>query len=157
MSEREEELRHLYRETLLHHGRRPSNFGPLEPPRRSAEGFNPLCGDRLTVHLRVGGGGRIEAARFEGTGCAISMAAASILTGEAPGLSGAEFESLFAEFRALVGGPPGGPTPPAPGGRDSLEVFAGVREFPMRVKCATLAWHAMRAALRGESEATSED
>jgi nitrogen fixation NifU-like protein len=134
------DLRDLYQEVIIDHGRRPRNFGPLPGANRSAEGFNPLCGDRLTLHLKVAGG-VIREVRFEGAGCAISTASASLMTEALRGKTEAEAEALFGDFHALVTG-----TEPA-AGVGKLAVLAGVREFPSRIKCATLAWHTLRAAL----------
>ena len=136
------ELTDLYQQVLLDHYRSPRNRGKPAGAERSAEGHNPLCGDRITVHVDFADD-RLRAIGFEGSGCAISQASASLMTEAARGLSRAEFERLFAAFRALVTG--GAPD----GGIDlgKLEALAGVAGFPMRVKCATLAWHALEAAL----------
>jgi len=139
------ELRELYQEIILDHGKRPRNLRRLSGPARSAKGFNPLCGDQCTVYVDVADG-RLRDVAFEGSGCAISTASASIMTETLKGKSSDEVEALFEKFHALVTGK----------GADSslgkLDVFAGVAEFPARVKCASLAWHTMRAALRGEAE-----
>ncbi|HEX6735262.1 MAG TPA: SUF system NifU family Fe-S cluster assembly protein [Azonexus sp.] len=138
------DLRDLYQEVIVDHGRRPRNFGPLPGASHQAEGFNPLCGDRLTLRLQVVDG-MIAEARFEGAGCAISMASASLLTEALQGRSVAEAQALFAAFHALLTGPDDVP----PAGLGKLAVLAGVRAFPTRIKCATLAWHALQAALQG--------
>jgi nitrogen fixation NifU-like protein len=138
------ELRDLYQEVIVDHGRRPRNFGPLPAASHHAEGFNPLCGDRLTLYLQVVDG-VIAAARFEGAGCAISTASASLMTEALPGRRVDEADALFAVFHRMLTGPD--PAPPA--GLGKLEVLAGVREFPTRIKCATLAWHTLQAALHG--------
>ena len=137
------DLTELYQSIILDHNRAPRNFRPMEGEARSAEGRNPLCGDQLTVWLRVEGD-RIEDASFVGQGCAISKASASIMTAAVKGRSHAEAMALFERFHDLVTGhgPGAGVSP-----RDSIAAFAGVARFPVRVKCASLAWHAMRAAL----------
>lgn len=135
-------LRDLYQEVIVDHGRRPRNFGPLPEASHQAEGFNPLCGDRLTLRLQVVDG-VIAEARFEGVGCAISTASASLMTEALHGRRVDEAETLFAAFHAMLTG--AGQAPPA--GLGKLEVLAGVREFPSRIKCATLAWHTLQAAL----------
>lgn len=137
-------LAELYGDMILDHNRRPRNFGPLAGATHAAEGDNPLCGDRVTVRLRVAAG-RIEDIRFEGAGCAISTASASMMTEALCGRTIEEAERLFAGFRTMLTAG----TPAAAGDEDlgKLAAFAGVREFPMRVKCATLAWHTLRSAL----------
>lgn len=143
------ELTDLYQEILLDHYRKPRNFGPLEPCDREVEGHNPLCGDRITLRLRLAGD-RIEEARFEGSGCAISTASASMMTEAVRGRSVAEALELGERFRSrLTGGGTAEPEGEEPGEMAALD---GVREFPMRVKCATLAWHTLHAALAGSSE-----
>lgn len=146
------DLRDLYQEMIVDHGRRPRNFGPLPEASHQAEGFNPLCGDRLTLRLNVVDG-VIAEARFEGVGCAISTASASLMTEALKGLTVGQAETLFAGFHALVAGE--GPLPA--GGLGKLEVLAGVREFPSRVKCATLAWHTLQAALHAENRPVSTE
>lgn len=148
------ELRDLYQEVILDHNKRPRNFGPLPGANRSAEGNNPLCGDRIQLRLRLEGD-RVEEIAFEGAGCAISTASASMMTEVVKGRSVAEAEALFHKFHHLLTGEP------ADAGAESpelgkLEVFAGVREYPMRVKCATLAWHTFHAALQGGGEVSTE-
>lgn len=145
------DLRDLYQEVILDHYRHPHNFGPLAGANRHAEGFNPLCGDRLTLHLKVVDG-VIEAARFEGEGCAISTASASLMTDALKGKTEAEAEALFAGFHALLTG-----ETPASTTLGKLQVLAGVREFPTRIKCATLAWHTLHAALHEESQPVSTE
>jgi nitrogen fixation protein NifU and related proteins len=157
-------LEELYGEMILDHNRRPRNFGPLDGATHSARGDNPLCGDRVTIYLRVVDGG-IEEIKFEGVGCAISTASASMMTEALRGKSLEEAQRVFAGFHALLTGSvasletpaapgTGGETTPAANEKTDagfdlakLEAFGGVREFPMRVKCATLAWHALQAAL----------
>jgi nitrogen fixation NifU-like protein len=141
------DLRDLYQEVILDHNRRPRNFGPLPAANRRAEGNNPLCGDRVTVHLDVADG-RIRDVAFEGAGCAISTASASLMTETLKGRSVEEARALFRGFHDLV---TRGTVPETEDGLDRLAVFSGVREFPMRVKCATLAWHAAMAALDAEA------
>lgn len=146
------DLRELYQEVIIDHGRRPRNFGPLPAASHQAEGFNPLCGDRLTLRLKVADG-IIEEARFEGVGCAISMASASLMTEALKGLGVPAAEALFAGFHAMLTEP--GQAPPA--GLGKLEVLAGVREFPSRIKCATLAWHTLQAALHAAGRPVSTE
>jgi nitrogen fixation NifU-like protein len=140
------DLSDLYQEVILDHNRRPRNFGPLAGATREAKGHNPLCGDRLTLHLKLDGD-RIVAVSFEGSGCAISKASASLMTDAIKGSTVAEATSLFGKFHTMV-------TTPIDQGVDAaavgkLAVLAGVREFPARVKCASLAWHTLIAALTG--------
>lgn len=141
------DLRDLYQEVILDHNRRPRNFGRLAGANCSAEGFNALCGDRLTLYLKLVDG-VIEDARFEGTGCAISTASASLMTEALKGKTEAQVQSLFEGFHALLTA--GDSADPAVS-LGKLEVLSGVREFPMRVKCATLAWHTLQAALQNET------
>jgi nitrogen fixation NifU-like protein len=133
----------LYQEMILDHNRAPQNFRRMEDANRRAEGNNPLCGDRLTVWLRVEDG-KIKDAAFQGSGCAISKASASLMTAAVKGKSQAEAEELFERFRGLVTGKLD------PGEAETLgklAVFSGLSEFPIRVKCASLSWHALKAAL----------
>ena len=148
------ELRDLYQDVILDHNKRPRNFGPLEGANRNAEGFNPLCGDRFTVHVKLDGD-RITAIRFEGEGCAISTASASVMTETLKGKTLAEARVLFESFHDLVTGKAEGETDIATLGK--LAVFSGVSEFPVRVKCATLSWHTTQAALDESSEAISTE
>lgn len=147
------QLRELYQEVLLDHYRRPRNQGALTDADHSAAGNNPLCGDQVRVSLRMqddpaSATSRIQAIAFEGAGCAISVAAASLMTEAVKGKTEAEVEELFRRFQELVTIDSGAA---APGADDpvlgKLAIFAGVREFPARVKCATLVWHTLRAAL----------
>jgi nitrogen fixation protein NifU and related proteins len=145
------DLRDLYQEVIFDHNRRPRNFGPLPAANREAQGFNPLCGDQLALHLNVVDG-VIEEARFEGKGCAISTASASLMTEALKGKREAEAEALFGAFHALL---TGRESPDAAGDHAALgklEVLAGVRAFPSRVKCATLAWHTLEAALHNAKQ-----
>jgi nitrogen fixation NifU-like protein len=145
------ELRDLYQEVILEHSKHPRNFRALESANHKAEGFNPLCGDRFTVYVDVKDGA-IQDIAFQGSGCAISKASASMMTQTLKGKSESEAESVFTRFHDLVTG-----HETAGDELGKLTVFSGVSEFPLRVKCATLAWHALRAALRGEQEAVSTE
>lgn len=146
------ELRDLYQEVILEHSKAPRNFRQLSEGRH-AEGFNPLCGDRFTVFLKLDND-VVTDVSFQGSGCAISKASASMMTQAVKGKSKAEAEKLFETFHKLVttGGSNG--DKPELG---KLEVFSGVSEFPVRVKCATLAWHTMKAALEGQQESVSTE
>ncbi len=143
------DLSDLYQEVILDHNRRPRHFGTLPDASRVANGYNPLCGDRLKLYLKLDGD-RIADIRFEGSGCAISKASASLMTDAVNGRSVAEATALFDRFHRLVTTPIGEPVDEASVGK--LAVLAGVREFPVRVKCASLAWHTLKAALEGVSE-----
>jgi nitrogen fixation NifU-like protein len=145
------DLRDLYQEVILEHSKRPRNFRVPQGANRKAEGFNPLCGDHFTVYLDVDNGA-IRDIGFEGEGCAISKASASMMTQILKGKTTAEAGEMFEKFHALVTGKNG--TPEELG---KLAVFAGVSEFPVRVKCASLAWHALHAALEGKQEAVSTE
>jgi nitrogen fixation NifU-like protein len=150
----DQNLRELYQEIILDHSRHPRHFGVLESANHVAEGHNPLCGDRVKVYLRVDANNRITDVSFEGRGCAISVASASLMTDLLKGRSIAEAEKLMGGFLHMVKGEDA-PSLPADD-REQLEVMAGVSAFPMRVKCATLAWHAMKAALENEGTAKTE-
>ena len=145
------ELRDLYQEVILEHSKKPRNYGVLESANHKAEGYNPLCGDHYTIFVNVKDGAIAEIG-FQGAGCAISKASASMMTQALKGKSAEEAEALFNRFHDLVTGH-GGSTDEV----GKLAVFAGVSEYPLRVKCATLAWHALRAALKGEQEAVSTE
>jgi nitrogen fixation NifU-like protein len=148
------ELRELYQSVILDHHKRPRNFGKPADADRSAEGNNPLCGDRVTVYVKFDGDVIREIA-FVGSGCAISTAAASMMTEALKGKTRAEAEALFRRFHGLLTGQDGEAAEgPALG---KLQAFAGVREFPVRVKCATLPWHTFRAALHDEVETVSTE
>lgn len=149
-----DDLRDLYQQVILDHNRSPRNRGVLEAANRRAEGHNPLCGDRVTVYAAVEGD-RIADLRFDGQGCAISTAAASLMTLALKGRTLEEARELFAEYHRMVTGTPGGPPPPDRLGK--LAVFKGVCEFPMRVKCATLPWHTLLAALEGRGGTVSTE
>lgn len=139
------ELRDLYQQVILDHNRKPRNFRTLPSPSQAAEGYNPLCGDRLTVEIALEGD-VIRDIGFQGSGCAISKASASMMTSDLKGKTVAEAEEAFERFRAML-------TQDGPDAElGKLGVFAGVREFPSRIKCATLAWHTVHAALAGEAE-----
>ena len=147
------ELSDLYQEVILDHNKRPRNFRRPEAANREAEGYNPLCGDHMTLFLALDGD-VIRDVGFEGSGCAVSKASASMMTEALKGRTIAEAEALFDSFRSLVTGAVPAVSGPALG---KLAAFSGVSEFPMRVKCATLAWHTMRAALSGRAEAVSTE
>jgi nitrogen fixation NifU-like protein len=149
-----QDLRELYQEVILDHNRHPRNFGPMPGSSASAAGKNPLCGDEITVRVKVEDG-RIASARFEGQGCAISKASASMMTQAVEGMSLEEVRELFADFQNLVTGRPDDGSSEERLGK--LAVFAGVREFPARVKCAVLAWHTLRAALDRSGETVSTE
>ena len=148
------DLRDLYQEVILDHTKRPRNFRRMEDASRFAEGHNRLCGDRITVFVKVEDG-VIRDVSFQGMGCAISTASASMITEALKGKTVVEAQKLFTEFHELVTGPPDqeGDAPEL----GKLAVFAGVREYPVRVKCATLAWHTLRAALGGSGEVVSTE
>ena len=148
------ELMDLYQEVILDHNKHPRNFGQIEAADHCAQGNNPLCGDQLTLYLKMDGD-RVAEVRFEGQGCAISTASASILTEVVLGKTLEEVETLFESFHELLTGDPSvvAEVDPKLG---KLAVFAGVREFPVRVKCATLAWHTLKAAISDDNEVTTE-
>lgn len=150
----DDSLRELYQEVILDHSRHPRHFGRLEHATNSAQGYNPLCGDRVTVYLSVGEDGRIADIKFEGKGCAISQASASLMTDMIVGKTVAEAEKLMGGFLNLVKGEEIEGL--SEDDRETLNVMAGVSAFPMRVKCATLAWHTMKSALEGGETAKTE-
>jgi nitrogen fixation NifU-like protein len=148
------ELRELYQQVILDHNRKPRNLRTLPGANRTADGDNPLCGDRISIYLelvdRV-----IRDVGFQGSGCAISRAAASMMTASVKGKTEDEAQALFERFhRMLIGD---GPAAAAAQELGKLAVFAGVREFPSRIKCATLPWHTLRAALAGQAETVSTE
>ncbi len=147
-------LGELYQQLIIDHNRHPRNTGSLEGANRFASGDNPLCGDKIKLYLKVAND-VIEEIRFEGSGCAISQASASLMTAAVRGKSPADALSLFKAFHAMVTSPPG--VTPNANALGKLAAFAGVRTFPARVKCANLAWHALRAALQGEPQAVSTE
>ena len=138
------ELTDLYQEVILDHNRRPRNFRAMEGASRTQEGYNPLCGDRLTLYVRLDGD-RIGDVSFQGTGCAISKASASLMTDAVKGKTVEEARAIFDRFHEMVTSSPESAVPEI----GKLAVLAGVREFPTRVKCASLAWHTLKAAVAG--------
>jgi len=146
------ELRELYQEVILEHSKKPRNYRVMESANHKAEGFNPLCGDHYTVFVDVKDGS-IQDISFQGTGCAISRASASMMTQSLKGKTTEEAENIFTSFHGLVTGHGTGSVEDL----GKLAVFAGVSEFPVRVKCASLAWHALRAALQGKEQAVSTE
>jgi nitrogen fixation NifU-like protein len=150
------DLRELYQEVILDHSKKPRNFGELPAASHRAEGHNPLCGDRATVYVQVDGD-VVKDVRFKGAGCSISTASASMMTESVKGKRREEVERLFDRFHALI------TAPPQHAGRDAapelgkLAVFSGVSEFPVRVKCASLPWHTLKAALAGERTPVSTE
>jgi nitrogen fixation protein NifU and related proteins len=153
------DLRDLYQEVILEHSKAPRNYRELPSANRTAEGFNPLCGDHFTVYLALDGDS-IRDIGFQGSGCAISKASASMMTQSVKGKTKAEAEELFRQFHELVTHPHPGNQPSANGNQDllgKLTVFSGVSEFPTRVKCAILAWHALHAALEGTQQPVSTE
>ena len=147
-------LRELYQEVILDHSRHPRHHGVLEDASHKAEGYNPLCGDRVTVYLRLDADDRVADIKFEGKGCAISQASASMMTDMLKGRTAAEADRLMTGFLHLVKGEDASDLPEDD--RERLEVMGGISEFPMRVKCATLAWHTMKSALEGGTTAKTE-
>ena len=152
MSPLSDELRQLYQEVILDHYKKPRNFGPLQDADHSAEGYNPLCGDQVKVSVRLEDG-KVADAHFEGAGCAISTASASLMTEAVKGKTVEEAEELFQRFHGLVSGKNAVDDEDDLG---KLEALAGVRDYPVRIKCATLAWHALRSALHGGEKVTTE-
>ena len=148
------DLRELYQDVILEHSKAPRNFRELEAANHKAEGFNPLCGDHFTVYLQMQGE-TIQDVVFQGSGCAISKASASMMTQALKGKTRADADELFQRFHSVVTG-----QVPANGVQTELgklTVFSGVSEFPARVKCATLAWHTLQAALEGKQDAVSTE
>ena len=145
-------LNDLYQEIIIDHSRRPRNFREMADATRRVEGYNPLCGDKLRLYVKVDDSGRVEDISFVGSGCAISTASASLMTETVKGKTRQEAESLLERFHNLL-------TKDQPAAQDlgKLAVFSGVREFPARVKCATLAWHTLRSALQGAAEVVSTE
>jgi nitrogen fixation NifU-like protein len=148
------DLRELYQEFILDHSKRPCNFRKLEGANRRVDSYNPLCGDKITVYLDLEND-RVRDISFQVSGCAISTSSASVMTESVKGQTRPEAEALFAAFHHLVTERPLAPADAAALGK--LAVFSGVSEFPVRVKCATLAWHTLRAAMKGEGETVSTE
>ncbi|HET7215713.1 MAG TPA: SUF system NifU family Fe-S cluster assembly protein [Terriglobia bacterium] len=149
------DLRGLYQEVILDHSKKPRNYRVLEAADHHAEGYNPLCGDRVTVYVRLEND-RISDVSFQGSGCAISTSSASLLTETLKGKTISEADALFDKFHALVTGQRNGNLA-EDSSMGKLAVFSGVAEFPVRVKCATLAWHTLRSALKGEEKTVSTE
>jgi nitrogen fixation NifU-like protein len=159
MDPMDDDIRALYQEVILDHGKNPRNFRHPDDAPLEAHGNNPLCGDKLTVYVRIGDGEKIEDAAFEGRGCAISIASASMMTGILRGKTVGEMERLFGAFHTMCTGD--GEIDAAAAEEfeddiDKLRVLSGVKQFPMRVKCATLAWHTINAAILGGQDASTE-
>jgi len=154
MSANGSDLQDLYQEVILDHNKRPRNFSAIQSGRK-AEGYNPLCGDRLTVYLRVEDG-RIIDVSFQGSGCAISKASASLMTDSVKGKTLEEAADLFEAFHRMITSAPDEPVEPV-GDLGKLAVLAGVRQFPIRVKCASLPWHALRSAAKASDEVVSTE
>ncbi|HOD49974.1 MAG TPA: SUF system NifU family Fe-S cluster assembly protein [Candidatus Hydrogenedentes bacterium] len=146
--------RALYEEVILEHNRKPRNFHSMEDAARKIEGHNPLCGDHFTVYLKLEGD-VISDISFEGKGCAISKSSASLMTTLLKGKTVRDAENLFVQFHRMVTSNPDAPIDEKAIGK--LAVFSGVREFPVRIKCATLSWHAVLSALRGAGEAVTTE
>ncbi len=147
------ELQDLYQEVIVDHNRSPRNFGRIENPDRTVEGYNPLCGDKLNLYVKFDGD-RIGDVKFDGSGCAISVASASLMTEALKGRTRAEAEQVFNDFHELL------TAKEIPGNLDKLEklaALAGVREYPTRIKCATLCWHTLHSALEGSDEAVTTE
>lgn len=144
----------LYQQVILEHNKKPRNFGKLEACTHSAEGFNPLCGDHLWVHMKVSPEGLIEAVTFEGAGCAISKASASMMTVELKGKTVEQARILFKEFHGLLVGELKPDVDPNSLGR--LKIFSGIWQYPARVKCAALSWHTMNGALSRLAQVSTE-
>jgi len=151
----DDSLRELYQDVILDHSRHPRHFGPLPDATHTGEGYNPMCGDRVKIYLDLDGSNRIADIKFEGKGCAISQASASLMTDMLIGRTIAEADKLMGGFLHMVKGEADIGELNADD-RERLEVMAGVSAFPMRVKCATLAWHTMKSAIEGGQAAKSE-
>lgn len=145
------DLSELYQQVIIDHSQAPHNFHRLEQANHHHDGFNPLCGDRITVYLQTDGE-KIQEISFQGSGCAIATASASMMTDALQGMEISQALELFAEFQKLVTGDPNADLARL----GKLAVFGGVKEFPMRIKCATLAWHALKAALASTNHPTTE-
>ena len=149
-------LRELYQEVILDHSKKPRNFGPLPEATRQADGYNPLCGDRATVFLRLDGD-TVADVKFQGAGCSISTASASMMTESIKGKNKAEAEELFERFHKLVTRDSAAAEQEPDPALGKLAVFSGVWEFPVRVKCASLPWHTLKAALDGDDRPVSTE
>ena len=147
------ELSELYQQVILDHNKKPRNFRKLENANHTAEGYNPLCGDHLTIYLALEND-LVKEVGFEGSGCAISKAAASMMTQAVKGKSKEQAENLFQEFHSMVTGELNEET--EENNLGNLKIFAGVRDFPVRVKCATLPWHTLHAALNQQDQVSTE-
>lgn len=145
------DLNDLYRDVIVDHNRSPRNFRKIEGATRTAEGYNPLCGDKLTLYLKLDGD-RISDVAFQGSGCAISVASASLMTEALRGKTPEEAETMYRKFHGMVTGQSDDDDTEL----GKLTVLAGVRQYPSRVKCASLCWHTVNAALHGEDQATTE-
>jgi nitrogen fixation NifU-like protein len=149
-----EELNELYQQVILDHNKKPRNYHTMENPSFKSEGFNPLCGDRITVYVETEGD-QIKDVSFEGSGCAISKASASLMTESVKGKSREEIEALFKQVHEMLTAAPDATVDTKNLGK--LAAFSGVREFPIRVKCATLAWHTLNSALQGKTQPISTE
>ena len=147
------ELSELYQQVILDHNKKPRNFRKIEAPTHTAEGHNPLCGDQLTIYLDLEND-QVQDVSFEGSGCAISKASASMMTQAVKGKTKQQAEDLFKEFHAMVTAD--SDQSESDSGLGNLRIFAGVREFPVRVKCATLPWHTLHAALNKRESVSTE-
>ncbi len=147
------DLRELYQEIIIDHNRQPRNFYEMEDATQKIDGFNPLCGDRITIYLKVENG-IVEKASFKGTGCAISIASASMMTDSLLGKTIQQVEAVFEKFHQLI---TAAKKPETTDELGKLNVLGGVRNYPSRIKCATLAWHAMHAALNQESDTVTTE
>ena len=150
------DLQDLYQEMILDHGRRPRNSGAMPDATCQADGFNPLCGDCITVFAKINGD-KIESLSFEGNGCAISQASASLMTEALKEANITTVSELFEKFHTLVTGKAELVDPDSPPPLGKLEVFGGVQRFPTRVKCATLAWHTLMAAIKGQGDTVTTE
>jgi nitrogen fixation NifU-like protein len=157
ISENNDDVRELYRELILDHARNPRHFGKLDNATHCAEGINPLCGDKLRLYLRVNDDHSIDAAGFEGSGCAISVASASLLTDLIIGLPASEAQNYFTAVTQRLTSLDTNTAEPVSIDLGKLKALDGVREYPSRVKCATLAWHAMNSALNNQSTPVSTE
>ena len=145
----------LYQQVILEHNRKPQNFRKIENPTHSAEGYNPLCGDHLFIHLKVNKNGVIEDSAFEGSGCAISKASASMMTTTLKGKTVDEAQKLFEEFQGLVTGKLNPQKDKHILGK--LSIFSGIWQYPSRIKCAILSWHTMKGALNKVQSISTEN